>query len=253
MFSRKKEEKISLSKSILLTRPINQSKRFEKMLLKKGVKNSIIIAPMVNINLKKILGKDYKEIKAFIVSSTNAIEAIKSNIKILSHLSENKIPIYCVGKHTAAVGKAIGLETVFYGLKANELIERIRNKLVNGTFHALPREICYLRGKNITIDISSSLGICEKVVYCQCPNDLNPDIILKLINGDVGYVFFFSKNTVDLFFKKINAIDSEIKIFCFSESIRNRVTELLGTKKSKLYFCKRPVASDLVSLFLSKK
>ena len=101
-----------MSKSILLTRPIEQSKRFENA-FENGVKNSIIIAPMVNKSEKNIR-KDYKEIKAFIVSSTNAIEAIKSNIKILSHLSKNKIPIYCVGKHTAAVGgKATGLGDCF--------------------------------------------------------------------------------------------------------------------------------------------
>ena len=253
IISRKKVEKISLGKSILLTRPINQSRSFEKMLLKSGVKNPIIIAPMAIISLKKIFESDYEEIKAFIVSSTNAIEAIKHDSKFLSYLSRKKIPIYCVGKRTTEVGKAIGLETIFYGFSAADLIKRIRNKLVDGTFHAPPKEICFLRGNKITINISSTLGICEKVVYCQIPNELYSDIKLKVIMDDVGYIFFFSKNTVDLFFEKISDIKSEVKFFCFSESIRNRVLELLGTKKSKLYFCKRPVASDLVSLFLSKK
>ena len=207
---------------------------------------------MAKITLKKILEPDYKEIKAFIVSSSNAIEAIKSDIKFLSHLSRKRIPIYCVGRHTAELGKAVGLETIFSGLRAVDLMESMRNKLVNETIHALPKEICYLRGKKITINISESLGVCERVVYCQCPNELNSEVKLKVISGEVGYIFFFSTNTVDLFFKKINAIDPAVKIFCFSESIRNRVMDLFGTKKSKLYFCKRPVAADLVNLFLSK-
>ena len=223
------------------------------MLLKSGVNNSIIIAPMVKIKIRKILESDYEEIKAFIVSSVNAIEAIKSDSKFLSHLCRKNIPIYCVGQHTAEVGKAIGLETICYGLRASDLMERLRTGLVNRTFHALPREICYLRGNKIAKNISGPLGIFEKIVYCQSPSEINSDIKLKVIKGDIGYIFFFSKNTVDLFFKRIDAINSDIKIFCFSESIRNRVMELLGTKKRNLYYCKRPVVSDLVSLFLSKK
>ena len=147
---------------------------------------------MAKIKIRKILESDYKEIKAFIVSSVNAIEAIKSDINLITFVSE-KHSIYCVGQHTAEVGKAIGLETICYGLRASDLMERLRTGLVNRTFHALPREICYLRGNKIAKNISGPLGIFEKIVYCQCPCEIYSDIKLKVIKGDIGIFFSFQK------------------------------------------------------------
>ena len=85
-----------MGRSILLTRPIKQSKIFEKMLLKEGVKDPIIIAPLVKIIFNKFSGDEFKKIKAFVATSSNAIEAIKKNKSFSLRLSTELLPIYCV-------------------------------------------------------------------------------------------------------------------------------------------------------------
>ena len=52
------------------------------MLLKEGVKDPIIISPLVKIIFNKFSGDEFKKIKAFVVTSSNAIEAIKKKYNV---------------------------------------------------------------------------------------------------------------------------------------------------------------------------
>ncbi len=245
-------EKISLGRSILLTRPIKQSENFKKMLLEKGVEQPIIILPLARITFDNFSKGDFKEIRAFVVTSSNAIAAIKENKRFFSYLSTESIPIFCVGTHTTKIGKECGLNSQFLGPTATYLQENLKKRLSRKSFHIDPEEICYLRGRKISRNIAKYLGLKEKVVYSQIEIEIDPDILKKTITGEVGHIFFFSKNTVDLFFDKINAIEASTNIFCFSENIRNKVIDRMGQGKENVYFCQRPVSLDMVKLFLSK-
>ena len=245
-------EKISLGRSILLTRPIKQSENFKKMLLGKGVEQPIIISPLAKIAFSNFSKGEFKEIKAFLVTSTNAIEAIKENKTFCSYISRKRIPIFCVGTYTTKIGKACGLNSQFLGFNATLLEENLIKKLARKNFNIYPEEICYLRGRKVARNIAKHLGLKERVVYSQIGIEINPDTVNKTIIGEVGHIFFFSKNTVDLFFDKINAIDASTNIFCFSENIRNKVIDRMGHEKENVYFSLRPVSSDMVNLFISK-
>ncbi len=242
-----------MGRSILLTRPIKQSKIFEKMLLKQGVKDPIVIAPMVTIVIRKFSGDELKKIKAFIVTSSNAIEAIKKNKSFSLRLSREHIPIYCVGKHTTEIARNYGFNSSFFGSTVSDLADNLGKKLFTKTAHLKPEEICYLRGRKITLNLAKYLGLKEKIVYSQIENDIDPKIEGKITSGVIGDIFFFSSHTVDLFFDKINGIEASINIFCLSENIRNKVIDRIGREKDNVYFTERPISLDMVNLFLSKK
>ena len=242
-----------MGRSILLTRPIKQSKIFEKMLLKEGVKDPIIISPLVKIIFNKFSGDEFKKIKAFVVTSSNAIEAIKKNKSFSLRLSRELIPIYCVGKYTTEMARAYGFNSSFFGSTASDLADNLGKKLLTKTDHFKTEEICYLRGQKITLNLVKYLGLKEKVVYSQIENEMDPKIEGKITAGVVGDIFFFSSHTVDLFFDKINGIEASINIFCFSENIRNKVIDRIGREKDNVYFTERPISLDMVNLFLSKK
>lgn len=218
------------------------------MLLKIGVENSIFIAPVMEIGFKKILPMDYETIKTFIVSSSNSIEAIKKNIKFLSHLRRERIPILCVGKQAEQMGKLLGLNIFSIGLTVSELIVNLRKKIIRYD----PKVTCYLRGNIVTIDLVKCLGIKEKIVYCQKKNEIKTQIKKKIKEGEIGSIFFFSKNTVHLFFDKIDDIGTDTDIYCFSKNIRNLVNEKFKQKRNNVFFAKKPTTSDMIDLFLSK-
>ncbi len=230
-----------------------QSKNFKEILLKDGVKDPIIIAPLAKIVFRKFSGKALEKMKTFVVSSSNAIEAIKRNKIFLSHLCKECIPIYCVGKHTVERAKDCGLNGIFLGLTASDLVENLGKKRSSRNFHFKTEEMCYLRGEQITLNLAKCLDINERIVYAQIENEIDPEIVIKTTTGEVGHIFFFSSNTVDLFFNKINAIETAINIFCFSENIRNKVIDRIGYDKDNVYFVERSTIKDMVDLFLSKK
>ena len=92
------------------------------MLLKEGVKDPIIISPLVKIIFNKFSGDEFKKIKAFVVTSSNAIEAIKKNKSFSLRLSRELVPIYCVGKYTTEMARAYGFNGSFFGSTASDLV-----------------------------------------------------------------------------------------------------------------------------------
>ena len=72
-----------MARSILLTRPTKQSKYFAQQLTKIGVKEPILIAPLMSIIFRENYKINFREIKKFIVTSANAIEGVNAN-RILS-------------------------------------------------------------------------------------------------------------------------------------------------------------------------
>ena len=242
-----------MARSILLTRPTKQSKYFARQLTKIGVKEPILIAPLISIIFKENYKINFPEIKKFIVTSANAIEGVNANRILSSHIRENKTPIYCVGERTTQIGKDYGYYTIYCGSTVSHLLKKLRVELMSVHSGFLPMQICYLRGEKITLDLAKLLSVREVVIYSQNQNLIDDKIKEKLILGDIGHIFFFSKNTVDLFFDKIDDIKPITNVFCFSEKIRNKVLERIGYEKENVYFPERPISSEMINLFLSKK
>ena len=179
-----------MARSILLTRPTKQSKYFARQLTKIGVKEPILIAPLISIIFKENYKINFPEIKKFIVTSANAIEGVNANRILSSHIRENKIPIYCVGERTTQIGKDYGYYTIYCGSTVSHLLKKLRVELMSEHSGLLPMQICYLRGEKITLDLAKLLSVREVVIYSQNQNLIDDKIKEKLILGDIGHIFF---------------------------------------------------------------
>ena len=169
-------------KKIVITRPMLQSDRFKRQLIDAGVdKSLIIISPVIEIEKIKNEPKiDRNSIILF--TSENAVFNWDCKDK-------NKFSCYCVGSNTTKSAKELGLNSKFLGKDIKSFIKNFPQNDKN--------EYHYLRGKDITFDLSLSLKrmglkIKETIVYKQLSKNLSDQAKLSLQSKEETTIIVFS-------------------------------------------------------------
>jgi uroporphyrinogen-III synthase len=164
-----------------------------------------------------------KKIQAILITSQNAIFAL-TQLAI-----EKNVLILTISKKTALAVKNLGYQnTIFANNSANSLLnlakETLTNNLTNDDL------VIYLSGEIITLDLAKKLQnlgfLAEKIVVYKTREsaELLPKTISEIIAGNVTEIWFYSKNTVKIFYKlakKYNLLKylKQIKILCLSKEI----------------------------------
>jgi uroporphyrinogen-III synthase len=177
----------------LITRPLEQSKRFSCQLVEAfGGNIKVCISPVIEINtLKKSINTT--SFQGLIFTSENGVRAFaKLN-------TERNLPAFCVGNQTALVARSCGFLAVSAQGDTNQLILLLKEQ-------ASELRLLYLRGKHVSADIEQELRkdnikVVSKIVYKQNP--------IKFTHQAVEFLSGPDKIIVPLFSDRSNVILSK--------------------------------------------
>lgn len=192
---------------VVITRPIEDARDYADELSALGYQ--AFVEPMLKIEPVAFDVPDLQEFDGLLVTSANAILSFMRGCDGQNVCLD--IPVYCVGKYSAAAARNAGFVHVISmdgtgaGLWAH--IQELKDFKEKRFLH-----IC---GQHLAFPLVETIGAAggdahELVVYQSVKVEAFSDaLIAKLRTGEVGAVTFFSKRTADAFVK--NAMS------CFNE------------------------------------
>ncbi|MDB2518016.1 uroporphyrinogen-III synthase, partial [Amylibacter sp.] len=186
---------------LLITRPQKQSEQLLDDLIKRlGRVPRFIISPMIYIKeLKASLPK--KLINPFIFTSQNAVN-------ILSKTTSQRGDVHCVGHKVANLAKLNGFDVI-------SISETIEKMIESG----LPEKCTYLRGEQVTTDISSisSANIDEYILYAQVLLEITNETKSEISKGCIIPVY--SENMANHLVNCISSQNDHIIVVCISNKV----------------------------------
>ncbi len=208
----------------VLTRPIEDSKRIKQSLENQGYE--VIVNPLLEIKYKtNIFNPDKYEVLIF--TSRHSIRYLEEK----NIFPKNKIICAC-GKSTFLEAKKFGTENT-YILYSNvlELEENFAN--INGIKE---KKILYLRGREITSDITSifkdnGINIDDEIVYeANAINEFNNELINELDGGQNLAILFYSIRTAQVYIQSMEKYNlsnktSIIIAYCISKNVADFLTK----------------------------
>ena len=223
-------------KKIVITRPMLQSHRFKRQLIDAGVdKSLIIISPVIEIEKIKNEPKiDRNSIILF--TSENAVFHWDCRDK-------NKFSCYCVGSNTTKSAKELGLNSKFLGKDIKSFIKNFPQNNKN--------EYHYLRGKDITFDLSSSLKrmglkIKETIVYKQLSKNLSDQAKLSLQSKEETTIIVFSNLSALAIVSELDKVKlSNTEFLCLSANIE-KTLKSHGIENTTI--SNQPTVESLISI-----
>lgn len=221
--------------TVLITRPIEDSKLLAEELKKLGIAS--FIEPMFHV--KHILkGLDDSDLKLFDGTVFTSRHAVRS----LPRLKD--LPCFVVGESTALEVKQNGFSNV---LVAKGNVESLL-AMIQGYYSGRECRLLYLRGEIITLDIAQFLSkqntvVEEQIVYKTDEIiTLSSELVKKILTGDIKTAVFFSLNTAKIFIKRLK----EQSLL----GALNQMTCFAGSKKIQTHCLE---AFDKVIVFESTK
>lgn len=179
----------SCTPTILLTRPLRQSRRFAAA-LGEGGDRRIVISPLMAPHFLHPVLPDMAFSALILTSETGAEAAAALQVPLPARA-------YCVGDHTAAVAKSLGFEPLSAQGDAVALAAFVRARNEAGP-------LLYLRGKEVRGGLAEMLsagGIVthSAVVYDQRPHPLTAEAEALIDQGVPLIVPLFSPRSARLF------------------------------------------------------
>ena len=214
-------------KKIVITRAADQGREFVEQVLEimpNLSHDDFMYAPMLEIETHAV-DISSVEFDACIVTSANAISAVKQNAHYLSGT------IYCVGQSTAEKVKAVLPNAVIHHYHtAKELITSIGAQNAHNRF-------LYLRGRDTSVDMANELGQFDRAVHeivsytAKSITDLQDEFINALLNDQIGCVTFFSRRTAEIFLEVLTGYANQsnqkyvdlikFDVLCISQGVLN--------------------------------
>jgi uroporphyrinogen-III synthase len=216
-----------MHKVVLLTRPLIAATQDAMAWEEAGFKT--FIAPLLKIKFVPQPLRDLKGYQAVITTSAIAIQA-------LSNLTETRdIPIWCIGKASAALAKNVGFQEIF----APPSSEKFENATLLLTYllrNLNPKQgpIFYAAGKFVHLDLAVSLEKCgykvEKAILYEAQAD--PESWSKIQSffekPVMGGVTFYSQRTASLFKGWVNSQEGlQIKGKCYPVCLSSSIADIV--------------------------
>ena len=235
--------------NVLITRQIDQSKKFSSLLNEKNIKN--IIFPVIyieNISLTKKNIKDIESAELIIFTSQNAVSSIKSNLSSIN-ISNKKIA--AIGKSTEKYLNELNINVDITPKKdftSEALLAEIKdNKIINN-------KVLIVKGMGgrdlLHNEISKNNIILNDLnIYKRClPKNFN-----NLNLNEISHICITSIEILNNFSKIMNIMKKNITenmIFvCGNQRIANEVLKIY--KNNKLIISKNPSNKEMLKTLLS--
>lgn len=219
-----------MTRTVLLTRPQDDSKKLEKYIV--GISSEIrtIIAPVFTISP---IGFDpiSAQIDALIFTSRHAVRMCDDRCLNLT--------AYCVGDATEKVAKKSGFETISASADAAALIELLKDSGIKNALH--------LRGKHTRGSVAENLtaaGISTEscVVYDQIKRPWSKKEWDKIQKSTDLIVPVYSPRTSQIVSRRLNGFEGNVTLVSISKAARDAWD---GPELHKAIVAQKPDASAM--------
>jgi uroporphyrinogen-III synthase len=217
---------------LLVTRPEPDALKLSGLLEEAG--HEAVVEPMLSLSFDGGDPVDLDGAQALIATSRNALRALKVSPQGSSALAEARhLPLFAVGKATAAEARALGFETVVTGAgTAAELVAHIVSVVdpANGV-------LVHLAGDTLAHDLAGDLEthgfrVRQPVVYRLVPATAFSDrAVDELVAHAIDGVLLMSPRTAAIYaalVAKHGLVETvrTLPHFCLSDAIARRLAPL---------------------------
>lgn len=221
--------------TVLLTRPLAQSKQFAQDLRADGFSGEIVISPLLTIKPVEF-AVDTSAMAGAIFTSRNAID----------FAPEAKRPAWCVGEKTAEKARDHG----WHAISADGDVETLRDEMIK----AQPAgKWVHFRGAHSRGNLADKLNEAginteEKVVYDQIANPLSEDA-KNLLSGEMPVIVpLFSPRSARLF-ADAAPFKAPIWVVAMSDAVARNVKKI---KTEHLIVSPKATAKAMLSAVLTR-
>jgi len=219
---------------LLVTRPEPDALKLRAVLEEHG--HEATVEPLLSVSFDAPDPIDLEGVQALIATSRNALRALKSH-PLLGEA--RKLPLFAVGRSTAAEGRTLGFEMVVTGAgTAQQLVAHIVS--VSEPSAGL---LLHLAGDRLAADLKGELElhgfrVLQPVVYhMQAANALSDDTVEQLAMGEIEGVILMSPRTATIYaslMRKhgLTSVARRLIHFCLSEATARRL-QTLGPVRSE--------------------
>jgi uroporphyrinogen-III synthase len=213
---------------LLVTRPEPDALKLSAVLEEAG--HEAVVEPLLSVSLEGGETIDVDGAQALIATSRNALRALKASPALAE---ARRLPLFAVGKATAAEARALGFEVVVTGAgTAAELVAHIVSAL-----DPAAGLLVHLAGDTLATDLAGDLEahgfrVIAPVVYRMLPATTFADgTVEQLAEGEVDGVILLSPRTAAIYAGLVRkhglmgAVRS-LPHFCLSAAVARRLEPL---------------------------
>jgi len=213
---------------LLVTRPEPDALKLRAVLEDAG--HEAVVEPLLSLSFEDADAVDLDGAQALIATSRNALRAIKAS-RVLAEARQ--LPLFAVGRATAAEARALGFETVVTGAgTAAELVAQIASVL-----DPAAGVLVHLAGDTLAHDLAAELEahgfrVRSTVVYRMRPATTFADTTVEdLVGGGIDGIILMSPRTAAIYARLVarhglTAAVRTLPHFCLSEAIAQRLQPL---------------------------
>ena len=220
---------------LLITRPEPDALKLEGVLEEMG--HEATVEPLLSVSFEDTEPIDIDGAQALIATSRNALRALKASPALAE---ARALPLFAVGKATAAEGRALGFETVVTGAgTAPELVGHIVSAIdpANGL-------VVHLAGDTLTGNLKGELEahgfrVVQPVVYRMlAAREFSEEAVEQLATGEIEGVILMSPRTAGVYATLVRkhglvATIRPLPHFCLSQAVARRL-EPLGSVRLEI-------------------
>ena len=230
---------------LLITRPEEDGSRLAEHLAALG--HEPILLPLIEIAYLDVPPLSLNGAQALIATSRNALRGLARNE---AFARAKRLPLYCVGEATAALGQELG----FRDIRTGEGTARDLAPLIARTARPDAGALLYLTGDHIAFDLAGVLTALRFTVHrtilyraMQTP-DAAPTLARHLRDGLDGVVLM-SPRTAETFAGLVKTAGSAeirgVTCYCYSQAVAKPLADFTGLR---LLIAARPAEADLLTL-----
>ena len=230
-----------LSRSLLITRPFQDSVEVSKEIDRLNKSVNVVFGPLFEIETLPIQ-ISFSNIQALIVTSSNAVKSLSN-----SEISFDG-PMYCIGSATSDLASKLGFSVI----SANGNSLDLKNLVVRLTNNKSGK-LLYFRGEEVFSDIAGylrDLSYCvdEIICYKKVKLKLGKNIVEGINNRQILGATFFSRQTVNLFFEQVTSVPKDFIAFCISEEVSKAFDSHCTKSFSNIRISKSPNLREMCKL-----
>jgi uroporphyrinogen-III synthase len=232
---------------LLITRPEPDALKLAGVLEELG--HEATVEPLLSASFDGADPIDVEGAQALIATSRNGLRALKSSPALAE---ARALPLFAVGKATAAEGRALGFETVITGAgTAAELVGHIVSSL-----DPAAGLLVHLAGDTLAVDLKGELEahgfrVVQPVVYRMlAARAFSEDTVEQLATGEIEGVTLMSPRTAAVYASLVRrhglvATIRPLPHFCLSQAVARRL-EPLGSVRVEI--AEAPRLEELLAL-----
>jgi len=215
---------------LVVTRPLDDAKRQAAKLTALG--HEPVIHPLLEIVYPPLTPLALGGVQALIATSRNALRGLSRNG---SFDASKRLPIYCVGEHTADFARRLGFSQIVSGKGTAMDLAPLIIRAVKPASGAL----LYLTGETLAFDLETPLiaagfAVPRLIVYeAREIGRVGAAQLAERLGGGVDGVILMSPRTASIFADLIKSFKLErearaITCYCYSNAIAKPLREIEG-------------------------